>query len=66
MSRKTEGRKSKTMREVKVIQFDFVRDDSEKSAIRTNEVRNLIVQMIEFSHKRGRPVKEEKEFKDAA
>lgn len=66
MSRDVKERKSKTMREVQVIQLDFVRDGSERAESRTNEVKNLIIQMIELSHKRGRPMKDEKEVPHAA
>ncbi|MBL7544864.1 MAG: hypothetical protein JNL11_13690 [Bdellovibrionaceae bacterium] len=57
---------SKTMKDVKVIEVTFVQDDSGSSAERTREVRKLIAQMIELSHKRGRPAKEEEEISNAA
>lgn len=57
---------SKTMRDVKVINFEFVKDESGNSRERTEEVRNLIAQMIDLSHKRGRPSKEAKEMPNAA
>jgi hypothetical protein len=57
---------SKTMRDVKVINFEFVKDESGNSRERTEEVRNLIAQMIDLSHKRGRPSKEDKEMPNAA
>jgi hypothetical protein len=57
---------SKTIKEVKVINLEFVKDDSGKSRERTDEIRNLIAQMIELSHKRGRPSKEEVEVSNAA
>jgi len=66
LSRHVKERKSKTMRDVQVIQLDFVRDESERAESRTNEVKNLIVQMIELSRKRGRPMKDEKEVPYAA
>ena len=51
------------MRDVKVIEVTFVQDDSGSSAERTREARKLIAQMIELSHKRGRPAKEEEDRK---
>lgn len=54
------------MKDVKVISLEFVKDDSGSSAERTQEVRKLIAQMIELSHRRGRPSKEEEEISDAA
>ena len=59
-------RGAKTMKDVKVIDVTFVRDDSGSSAERTTEIRKLIAQMIEFSHKRGRPAKAEEGDSDAA
>ena len=59
-----EGRK--TMRDVKVVSFEFVKDENDYSRERTEEVRNLIAQMIELSHKRGRPKKDDEELKNAA
>jgi hypothetical protein len=56
----------KTMRDVKVIGFEFVKDESGNSRERTEEVRNLIAQMIELSHKRGRPNKDDEEVPNAA
>lgn len=56
----------KTMRNVKVIGFEFVKDESGNSRERTEEVRNLIAQMIELSHKRGRPKKDDEEVPNAA
>jgi hypothetical protein len=57
---------SKTMRDVKVINLEFIKDESGNSRERTEEVRNLIAQMIELSHKRGRPVKDDKGVPNAA
>lgn len=57
---------SKTMKDVKVIEVTFVKDESGSCAERTSEVRKLIAQMIELSHKRGRPAKEEEEVSNAA
>jgi len=57
---------SKTMKEIKVLTIEFVNDESGKSRERTEEIKNLIVQMLELAHKRGRPIKEEKEVADAA
>lgn len=54
------------MRDVKVVSFEFVKDESGNSLERTEEVRNLIAQMIELSHKRGRPKKDDEELKNAA
>lgn len=59
-------RGAKTMKDVKVISVEFVKDDSGSSAQRTQEVRKLIAQMIELSHKRGRPSKEDEEISNAA
>jgi len=59
-------RGEKTMKDVKVISVEFVKDDSGSSAQRTQEVRKLIAQMIELSHKRGRPSKEDEEISNAA
>lgn len=49
-----------------MINLEFVKDESGNSRERTEEVRNLIAQMIELSHKRGRPRKEEEEVSNAA
>lgn len=54
------------MKEIKVLTIEFVNDESGKSRERTEEIKNLIVQMLELAHKRGRPTKEEKEVADAA
>ena len=59
-------RGAKTMKDVKVIEVTFVKDESGSSAERSREVRKLIAQMIESSHKRGRPAKEEEEVLNAA
>jgi len=66
MSKQRYKRESKTMSEVSVIELKFVPDDLESSATRTHEVRNLISQMIEMSHRRGRPAKQIEEISDAA
>jgi hypothetical protein len=66
MSKTGYKRESKTMTEVSVIEFKFTKDDSDSSASRTQEVSNLIAQMIEMSHKRGRPSKHDEEISDAA
>lgn len=57
---------AKTMKDVKVIAVDFVKDETGDSTERTCEVRILIAQLIELSHKRGRPTKEEEEVSNAA
>lgn len=54
------------MKDVKVIIFEFVKDESAKRQARTEEAQNLIAQMIELSHKRGRPSKNEEEVLNAA
>ena len=66
MKRPRYKRGAKTMKDVKVISIKFVKDDSGASAERTQEVRKLIAQMIELSHKRGRPSKEDEEISNAA
>ena len=66
MRRKRQTRESKTMRDVKVIEVIFVRDNSESCDVRADEARNLIAQMIERSHQRGRPAKVIEEEQDAA
>lgn len=66
MSKQGYKRESKTMTEVSVIEIKFVKDDLDSCATRTQEVRNLIAQMIEMSHKRGRPSKHIEEISDAA
>lgn len=66
MRRKRQTRESKTMQNVKVIEVVFVRDESESSGMRIDEARNLIAQMIDGSHRRGRPAKSPEEVKDAA
>lgn len=66
MKRLTKKVASKTMKEIKVLTIEFVNDESGKSRERTEEIKNLIVQMLELAHKRGRPIKEEKEVADAA
>jgi hypothetical protein len=60
------NRGAKTMKDVKVVSIEFVKDESGLSSERTQEVRNLIAQMMELSHKRGRPSKEEEEVPNAA
>lgn len=59
-------RESKTLRNAKVIEVVFLRDESVSSEIRITEAKNLIAQMIELSHRRGRPRKVEEESEDAA
>ncbi len=59
-------RESKTLKNVVVTEIHFVKDESEQSEVRANEVKNLIAQMIELSHKRGRPTKINVEILDAA
>jgi hypothetical protein len=66
LSRKKVRREARTLKDVKVIGIELVRDNSDDSAARTEEARNLIAQMIEMSHQRGRPRKEEKEVPNAA
>jgi len=66
MSKSTNKRGTKTMKEVKVVRFEFVKDESHSCEARTEEVRDLIAQMIELSHQRGRPKKEEQEVCNAA
>ena len=66
MRRKRPPHESKTMQKVKVIEVVFVRDESESSDVRVDEARNLIAQMIDGSHQRGRPAKFDEELKDAA
>lgn len=59
-------RESKTLRNAKVIEVVFMKDESVSDEIRITEAKNLIAQMIEMSHRRGRPRKVEKENEDAA
>lgn len=67
MSRGNSRRESKTMNEVNVLEVIFVADESTFSASRTAEVKKLIAQMIELSHKRGRPSTQNMEdLEDAA
>jgi len=66
MSRLNPKRVSKTLNEIKVLGIHFVRDDTRNSLARTNEVKTLIAQMIEFSRKRGRPALNYLEDLDAA
>lgn len=66
MSTSSNGTASKTMRDVKVLNLRFVKDESGNSRERTEEVRKLIAQMIELSHKRGRPEKDDLGVSDAA
>lgn len=57
---------SKTMKTVCVASFEFVKDDSGLSESRTQEVKILLSQIIESSHKRGRPSKLDQEVDNAA
>lgn len=57
---------SKTMKTVNVISFKFEKDSSGLSEARTKEIKNLLAQVIESSHKRGRPSKNEIEVENAA
>ncbi len=66
MSQSGYKKASKTMNRVNVIDICFVTDDSGRSAARTEEVRKLIAQMINLSHKRGRPSANCMEDLDAA
>lgn len=66
LRRKRPPRESKTMRNVKVTEIVFLRDVSESCDVRVAEAKNLIAQMIELSHQRGRPAKSAEEMKDAA
>ena len=66
MSKTYEKRESKTLRNVQVIEIQFLKDNSENCGARTDEARNLIAQMIDLSHKRGRPTKLAKEVLNAA
>lgn len=66
MRRKRHQRESKTMRNVKVAEIVFLRDVSESNDVRIAEAKNLIAQMIELSHQRGRPAKSNEEVADAA
>ncbi len=66
MSASNNGAASKTMRDVKVLNLHFVKNESGSSRERTEEVRKLIAQMIELSHKRGRPIKDDLGVSDAA
>ncbi len=45
------------MTNVQSMKLEFIKDESGQSASRSAEVLNLIAQMIELSHKRGRPSK---------
>ena len=63
---KDEPRESKTMRNAKVIEVVFLKDESESNDIRISEAMNLIAQMIEMSHQRGRPRKVSEEKENAA
>ena len=66
MRRERKRRKSKTLKDIRVMKFEFVKDESSHSVDRSDEAINLIAQMIELSHKRGRPSKEDQEFDHAA
>ncbi len=59
-------RESKTLRNVKVIEVVFLRDESIFSEMRITEAKNLIAQMLEMANKRGRPRKVTEESEDAA
>ena len=54
------------MKDIRVSKFEFVKDESSQSVDRSEEAINLIAQMIELSHKRGRPMKEDQELNHAA
>ncbi len=61
------SRETKTLRNAKVIEVVFVKDESLLSVARITEAKNLIAQMIELAHKRGRPARKKcEEDKDAA
>lgn len=54
------------MKDIKMTTIEFVIDDSGKARERTEEVKNLIAQMLELANKRGRPTKDTNEVADAA
>lgn len=64
--KKKEIKESKTMRGAKVNEVIFLKDESINAESRIAEVRNLVAQMIEMSHQRGRPKKSTKEIENAA
>ncbi|HEY8269830.1 MAG TPA: hypothetical protein VIG33_03015 [Pseudobdellovibrionaceae bacterium] len=66
MSEKQKRNESKTMNEVIVIKVEFVKDASSHSAKRSKEVTDIISQMIQLSHKRGRPSQQQQEMEDVA
>lgn len=66
MSRLQRNNRCKTMRNLKVVNINFVKDESIKSEERTVEVTNLLAQMIGLSHKRGRPIEKREEVEDVA
>lgn len=57
MSAARKARESKTMNHVPEIKIEYIADDSGKSARRSEEVADLIFQMMLLARKRGRPSK---------
>lgn len=66
MSRRNLKRESKTLTDIATTEIKLIIEDSQMNSTRTQEVRNLISQMIELAHKRGRPLKEVEEILNAA
>lgn len=67
MSARKELRESKTMNHVPQVEINYVKDDSGLSVSRSQEVAEIIFQMMLISRKRGRPSKRsDMEVLDAA
>lgn len=67
MSEKRDMKDSKTMNYTPEVSIEYICDESSLSSKRSQEVADLIFQMIILSRKRGRPVRvTAKEMKDAA
>ncbi len=66
MSQRNLKRESKTLTDIAMTEIKLIIEDSQMNSTRTQEVRNLISQMIELAHKRGRPLKEGEELLNAA
>ncbi len=66
MSRRSLGKESKTVTEIKRVEIKMIEDQSPSSAARSDEAKDIIATMIGLAHKMGRPRKYEREYDDVA
>lgn len=66
MRKKSKSHASKTLRIVDFVSVEMTKDETHRSIARTNEAREMILELIASAKRVGRPAKAGEESADAA